>query len=225
MAESQSMTTPEVVAKALIESTPTSSGGGGDRRRPADGGRDRRSDRCAGEASKGSRRPIATAIGRGLGDQGRGDRAGGSQKARPERAYFPSFLEPRQKQSRPCRRSSWRPMSTASPPARSIAWSSSSGFRDEQRIGSRRICRELDQQVEAFRSRPLEGEYPYLWLDAKHLRSGLRPRALQGAGDRLRGARDGRREVIGMEIGETETEAFWVAFLRELVARGLTGCG
>lgn len=52
-----------------------------------------------------------------------------------------------------------------------------------------RICRELDEQVEAFRTRPLEGEYPYLRLDAKHLNVRERgPRLLQGADGRLRGA-------------------------------------
>ena len=52
------------------------------------------------------------------------------------------------------------------------------------------ICRALDERVAAFRERPLEGDYPYLWLDAKHLKVRARgPRALQGGGDRLRGAR------------------------------------
>lgn len=58
------------------------------------------------------------------------------------------------------------------------------------------LCHDLDERVSAFRQRPLEGAFPYLWLDAKH---------------------------IGVDIGETETEAFWVEFLRGLVARGLAG--
>ena len=50
------------------------------------------------------------------------------------------------------------------------------------------LCRALDERVEAFRNRPLEGDYPYLWLDAKHLKvRDRRPRSLEGAGRRLRG--------------------------------------
>ena len=86
------------------------------------------------------------------------------------------------------------------------------------------LCRSLDEQVEAFRSRPLEGEFPYLWLDAKHLkvRSGghVRSKALVVA---YAVHESGRREVIGIDIGEVETEAFWVEFCRALKARGLEG--
>jgi putative transposase len=87
-----------------------------------------------------------------------------------------------------------------------------------------RICGELDGQVEAFRTRPLEGAYPYLWLDAKHLkvrdRGHVHSKALMVA---FAVHASGRREVIGIEIAESETEAGWAAFLRELVARGLEG--
>ena len=86
------------------------------------------------------------------------------------------------------------------------------------------LCKGLDDNVEAFRSRPLEGEFPYLWLDAKHLkvrdRGHVRSKALVVA----HGVHDsGRREVIGIDIGEVETEAFWTEFLRSLVGRGLGG--
>ena len=70
----------------------------------------------------------------------------------------------------------------------------------------------------------MEGAFPYLWLDAKHLkvrdRGSVRSKALVIA---YAVHETGRREVIGLDIGETETEAFWVAFLRDLVARGLAG--
>jgi transposase-like protein len=82
----------------------------------------------------------------------------------------------------------------------------------------------LDEHVEAFRTRPLEGAYPYLFLDAKveKVRDGGRvvTKALVVA----HGVHEsGRREIIGIDVGEAETEAFWTAFLRDLVARGLTG--
>jgi putative transposase len=87
-----------------------------------------------------------------------------------------------------------------------------------------RICALLDEQVEAFRCRPLEGDYPYLWLDAKveKVRDGGRVVAkcvviAYGVHE------SGRREILGIDVGEAETEAFWTEFLRSLIARGLTG--
>src|SRR5438093_12615505 len=89
-----------------------------------------------------------------------------------------------------------------------------------------RICQALDERVEAFRNRPLEGAYPYLWLDARvervrDMTSGMvRQKALLVA----YGVHEtGRREVIGLEVGEVESEAEWRGFLRSLVACGLTG--
>jgi putative transposase len=87
-----------------------------------------------------------------------------------------------------------------------------------------RLCRGLDEQVRVFLQRPLEGRYRYLWLDAKVERvrepSGVRHKALVIAS----GVHEtGRREVIGVDVGEAETEAFWREFLGGLRARGLTG--
>jgi transposase-like protein len=86
------------------------------------------------------------------------------------------------------------------------------------------MCRALDDQVAAFCQRPLEGAHPYLWLDAKVVkvrdRGHVYPKALVIA---YSVHETGRREVIGLDIGEIETEAFWVAFLRSLRERGLAG--
>jgi putative transposase len=86
------------------------------------------------------------------------------------------------------------------------------------------LCRGLDEQVQAFRERPLEGRYPYLWLDGKiekvRERGGVRQKCLVIA---YAVHETGRREVIGLDVGEAETEAFWREFLRSLRARGLTG--
>ena len=86
------------------------------------------------------------------------------------------------------------------------------------------LCRALDDQVAAFRQRPLEGAHPYLWLDAKVVkvrdRGHVYPKALVIA---YSVHETGLREVIGLDIGEIETEAFWVAFLRSLRERGLAG--
>jgi transposase-like protein len=86
------------------------------------------------------------------------------------------------------------------------------------------LCRDLDEKVTAFRERALEGAFPYLWLDAKHLkvrdRGSVRSKTLVIA---YAVHETGRREVIGIDLGEGEFGAFWVEFLRGLVARGLTG--
>ena len=78
--------------------------------------------------------------------------------------------------------------------------------------------------VEVFRERPLEGAYPYLWLDAKVERDrkpgGVRQKCLVIA---YAVHESGRREVIGFDVGECETESFWREFLRSLRARGLAG--
>ena len=87
-----------------------------------------------------------------------------------------------------------------------------------------RLCRDLDEHVEEFRTRPLEGAYPYLWLDAKHLKVRDRGRVVSKALVVAYAVHDtGRREVIGLDLGEVETEAFWTEFLRGLRARGLHG--
>jgi putative transposase len=87
-----------------------------------------------------------------------------------------------------------------------------------------RLCRGLDEQVTVFRERPLAGAYPYLWLDAKvervRERGGVRHKALVIA---YGVHQTGRREVVGLDVGEAETEAFWRGFLRSLRARGLEG--
>jgi putative transposase len=84
------------------------------------------------------------------------------------------------------------------------------------------ICKALDEQVRAFRERPLEGAYPYLWLDAKHLKVRDRGHVYSKALVIAYAVHEtGRREVLGLDIGEVESEAFWVEFLRDLKARGL----
>jgi transposase-like protein len=86
------------------------------------------------------------------------------------------------------------------------------------------MCQGLDEQVQAFRTRPLTGRFPYLWLDAKieKVRDNgtVRQKALVVA---YAVNQDGQREVLGLDVGEAETEAFWTEFLHDLRARGLTG--
>jgi transposase-like protein len=90
-----------------------------------------------------------------------------------------------------------------------------------------RICAALDAEVERFRTRPLVGPYPYVWLDATFVRvrqEGLGGRAGSMAVVIAVGcAASGEREVLGLDVGPSEDGAFWLAFLRSLVARGLSG--
>ncbi len=87
-----------------------------------------------------------------------------------------------------------------------------------------RLCKALDEQVTAFRERPLEDPFPYLWLDAKHVKVRDRGHVYSKALVIAYGVhKSGRREVIGLDIGEVESGAFWVEFVRGLRARGLRG--
>jgi putative transposase len=86
------------------------------------------------------------------------------------------------------------------------------------------LCRGLEEQVRVFRERPLEGRYLYLWLDAKVERVREPGRVRHKALPIAYGVHhSGRREIIGLDVGEAETEAFWREFLRSLRARGLQG--
>jgi transposase-like protein len=85
-----------------------------------------------------------------------------------------------------------------------------------------RLCQTLDAEVERFRRRPLEGPYPYVWLDATYLKVRQDGRVVSMAVVIAIGVRaTGERDVLGLDVGPSEDGAFWLAFLRSLVARGL----
>ena len=87
-----------------------------------------------------------------------------------------------------------------------------------------RLCAELDAEVERFRTRRLEGAYPYVWLDATFVKVRDGGRVSSQAVVIAVGVRaTGEREVLGLDVGPSEDGAFWLAFLRGLVARGLGG--
>ncbi|MVA70207.1 IS256 family transposase [Agrobacterium vitis] len=87
-----------------------------------------------------------------------------------------------------------------------------------------RLCEEIDDKVKAFLDRPIEGEWPYLWIDATYLKVRRGGRIVSVAVIIAVGVNtDGRREVLGMEIGTSEAEAIWTEFLRKLTRRGLCG--
>ncbi len=87
-----------------------------------------------------------------------------------------------------------------------------------------RLCQDLDATVERFRTRPLAGGYPYVWLDATYLKVREDGRVVSMAVVIAVGVHEsGQREVLGLDVGPSEDGVFWLAFLRGLVARGLTG--
>jgi putative transposase len=87
-----------------------------------------------------------------------------------------------------------------------------------------RLCEEIDEKVKAFLDRPIEGDWPYLWIDATYVKVRQNGRIVSVAVIIAVGVNsDGRREVLGMDIGASEAETFWTAFLRKLTRRGLRG--
>ena len=87
-----------------------------------------------------------------------------------------------------------------------------------------RLCAEIDERVQTFLHRPIEGDWPYLWLDATYVKA-RRDHHIVSVAVIVAVAvnTDGRREVLGMTIGNSEAEPFWTEFLRSLTRRGLRG--
>jgi putative transposase len=139
-------------------------------------------------------------------------------------SYFPSFLEPRRRAEQALVAVVQEAYVNGVSTRRVDRLVEQLGVAGMSKDTVSRLCRGLDEQVRVFRERPLEGRYLYLWLDAKVERvrepGGVRHKALVIA---YGVHQSGRREVLGIDVGEAETEAFWREFLRGLRARGLTG--
>ena len=87
-----------------------------------------------------------------------------------------------------------------------------------------RLCEEIDKRVNAFLDRPLEGDWPYLWIDATYVKVRQGGRIVSVATIIAVAVNaEGRREVLGMATGPSEAETFWTQFLRSLMRRGLRG--
>jgi transposase-like protein len=87
-----------------------------------------------------------------------------------------------------------------------------------------RLCAEIDERVGAFLDRPIEGDWPYLWIDATYVKVREGGRIVSVAVILAVAVNtDGRREVLGLAVGPSEAEPFWTAFLRSLMRRGLRG--
>jgi putative transposase len=138
-------------------------------------------------------------------------------------SYFPSFLEPRRRSEQALLAVVQQAYVCGVSTRRVDQLVESLGLRISRSEVSR-ICALLDEQVETFRARPLEGDYPYLWLDAKVEKVRDGGRVVRKCVVIAYGVHEtGRREILGIDVGEAESEAFWTEFLRSLVARGLVG--
>lgn len=139
-------------------------------------------------------------------------------------SYFPSFLEPRRMAEKALaaviQEAYVQGVSTRSVDDLVKAMGGS-GISKSQ---VSRLCEEIDERVKAFLDRPLEGDWPYVWIDATYVKVRQNGRIVSVAVIVAVGVNnDGRREVLGMDIGPSEAETFWTCFLRKLRRRGLRG--
>ncbi|KAA9382471.1 IS256 family transposase [Neorhizobium galegae] len=139
-------------------------------------------------------------------------------------SYFPSFLEPRRMAEKALtaviQEAYIQGISTRSVDDLVKAMGMS-GISQSQ---VSRLCEEIDVKVKAFLDRPIEGEWPYVWIDATYLKVRRGGRIVSVAAIIAVGVNaDGRREVLGLEIGTSEAEPIWTEFLRKLTRRGLRG--
>ena len=139
-------------------------------------------------------------------------------------SYFPEFLEPR--------RTAEKALTAVIQEAYVQGLSTRSvddlvkamGMSGISKSQVSRLCAEIDERVDAFLNRPLEGEWPYLWLDATYLKVRHAGRIVSVAAIVAVAVNiQGRREVLGIAVMPSEAEAFWAEFLRALADRGLRG--
>src|ERR1700731_1991987 len=115
-------------------------------------------------------------------------------------------------------------MYMASRHAASMTWCRPWAAPAFRRARSRGYAPTFDERVQAFLHRPIEGDWPYVWLDATYVKVRHNGRIISVAVIIAVGVnRDGRREVLGMTVGASEADTFWTDFLRSLARRGLRG--
>jgi transposase-like protein len=139
-------------------------------------------------------------------------------------SYFPAFLEPRRMAEKALaavvQEAYVQGVSTRSVDELVKAM----GMTGISKSQVSRLCEEIDGKIHAFLTRPLEGDWPYLWLDATYVKARRDGRIVSVAvivAVAVNSA--GRREVLGLAIGASEAETFWIDFLRSLARRGLRG--
>ena len=139
-------------------------------------------------------------------------------------SFFPSLLEPRRRAERALLAVIQEAYVHGVSTRKVDALIKALGLEGISKSQVSRICAELDADIERFRTRPIEQPVPYLWLDATYVKVREDGRVQGMALVVAVGVRaDGQREVLGLDLGPSEDGAFWRAFLRSLVERGLTG--
>jgi putative transposase len=139
-------------------------------------------------------------------------------------SYFPSFLEPRRRAERALlaviQQAYIEGVST--PKVDDLVQALGLSGLDKSTVS--RICQELDAAVTAFRTRALDGIFPYVWFDALYVKVRQNHRIVSMAVVIAIGVREsGERTILDLDIGGSEDAAFWTSFLRRLVQRGLRG--
>ena len=179
----------------------------------------------------GSRSPDRLNHRNGYRERGWDTRAGRIDLAIPKLrkgSYFPSFLEPRRTAEKALaaviQEAYLHGVSTRSVDDLVKAMGASGVSKSQVKSQVSRLVAEIDERVNAFLTRPIEGEWPYLWIDATYLKVREGGRIVSTAAIIAVAVNtDGRREVLGVATGPSEAEPFWKAFLRSLADRGLRG--
>ena len=141
-----------------------------------------------------------------------------------EGSYYPSLLDPRQRAERALVAVVQEAYVQGVSPRRVDDLVQALGMNGVSKSQVSRLCQELEGEVERFRSRKLEGDYPYVWLDDTFVKVRDNGRVVSMAVVIASGVKaTGEREVLGLDVGHSEDGAFWTQFLRGLVARGRSG--